>query len=83
MFNYKNSTEVSGGGVELRESQGLCCSKKREIMEVDMHVRAMFQPSVNDIHVGVRVTLSVMKLNCGLVTVTDGERQRMRCGWQW
>lgn len=38
-------------------SQGISCINKREMMEVDMHVRAMFQPSVNDARVGVRVTL--------------------------
>lgn len=71
------------GGEELRESQGLCCSNKREMMEVDMRVRAVFQPSMNDAHVGVRVTLSIMRVNCGLVTVNDGERQRMQCGRLW
>lgn len=30
-----------------------------------MHVRAMTQPSVNDAYVGVRVTLSIMMLDCG------------------
>lgn len=40
-----------------------------------MHVRAMFQPSVNDARDGVRVTLSIMMLNRGLVTV----RRRVQC----
>lgn len=48
-----------------------------------MRVRAVFQPSMNDAHVGVRVTLSIMRVNCGLVTVNDGERQRMQCGRLW
>lgn len=41
-------------GVRLQESVlRLCGIDKREMMDVDMHVRAMFQTNVNDAHVGV------------------------------
>lgn len=43
-------------------------------MKVDLHVRAIFQQSMSDVHVGGRDTLSIMMLNCGLVIVSEGER---------
>lgn len=41
-----------------------------------MHVRAMFQPSMND--AGMRVTSSIITLKYGLVVVSNSERCRMQ-----